>query len=311
MIDDDVSIGADELQEVELYTISNQDCDDSEGRINGSKDDYHDQITSSMLCAEHPKQKDACQGDSGGPLIKKSGSGDNEDFELVGVVSWGVGCAQDDFPGVYARVSAEYDWIKKEVCSRSSDPPANFACGSGANPRPPSPSPPNPRPPKPSPPSPNPPPSGGLRCDDYNRKGECKDAGCSWDKGSKTCGGGIFLVDSSGSSGTSGGGRCSKYYGKKTKCKKEGCKWNGNTDTCAIKSGGSGSGTSGGSSSSSSSGSCSGILRKKKCKQASDCEWRNNQCRSRSSSSSYGGGNSASSNYDDNLFGVTIDDGLW
>merc|ERR1712232_1422399 len=123
----------DELQEVEVYTIGNKECDDSEGVIDGERDSYNGQITSSMLCAEHPKRKDACQGDSGGPLVKKSGSGSGEEFELVGVVSWGVGCAHDDFPGVYARVSAEYQWIKEEVCKRSSLPPASFSCGDGSS----------------------------------------------------------------------------------------------------------------------------------------------------------------------------------
>lgn len=130
-IDSDVSTLADELQEIEVYTVSNQECDDSEGLVDGWEDNYHGQITSSMLCAEHPTEKDACQGDSGGPLVKKSGRGNNEEFELVGVVSWGVGCAHNDFPGIYARVSAEYDWIKKEVCKRSSHPPTNFGCSSG------------------------------------------------------------------------------------------------------------------------------------------------------------------------------------
>jgi len=111
---------------------SDSECDDSEGVIDGDRDNYHGQITSSMLCAEHPKRKDACQGDSGGPLVKKSGSGSGEEFELVGVVSWGVGCAHDDFPGVYARVSAEYRWIKEEVCKRSSHPPASFGCKGGS-----------------------------------------------------------------------------------------------------------------------------------------------------------------------------------
>ena len=119
----------DELREVEVYTIGNKECDDSEGVIDGNRDSYNGQITSSMLCAEHPRRKDACQGDSGGPLVKRRGSGNREEFELVGVVSWGVGCAHDSFPGVYARVSSEYRWIKEEVCKRSSRPPSNFGCG--------------------------------------------------------------------------------------------------------------------------------------------------------------------------------------
>ena len=90
--DDDISTSADELQEVELYTITNKKCEDSKGKIDGSRDDYHGQITSAMLCADHSKKKDTCSGDSGGPLVKKRGSGEDEEFDLVGIVSWGIDC---------------------------------------------------------------------------------------------------------------------------------------------------------------------------------------------------------------------------
>lgn len=127
-ISDKVQDLAKELQEVEVYTMDNDDCDDSEGEIGGFKDNYHGQITDSMLCARHPEEKDACQGDSGGPLVIVNG----DSFEQVGVVSWGVGCAHDDFPGVYARISHEYEWIKEEVCNRSKFKPS-YLCGSGVN----------------------------------------------------------------------------------------------------------------------------------------------------------------------------------
>ena len=70
-------------------------------------------ITSNMICAGDLTDGgvDACQGDSGGPLIIPFS--DNDDTVIVyGVVSWGDGCAEQEGPGMYARVSNYNSWIQ-------------------------------------------------------------------------------------------------------------------------------------------------------------------------------------------------------
>ncbi len=60
-----------------------------------------------MLCAGTVDgSHDSCNGDSGGPLVMP---GDTP--RLVGLVSWGTGCARADFPGVYTRISTFANWI--------------------------------------------------------------------------------------------------------------------------------------------------------------------------------------------------------
>ncbi|XP_037525988.1 polyserase-2-like [Rhipicephalus sanguineus] len=72
--------------------------------------EYHEALN---YCA-YQKGTDTCQGDSGGPLFAKSTSGT---YVQVGVVSHGIGCAQEGAPGVYARVDAYAPWLTKAVAS--------------------------------------------------------------------------------------------------------------------------------------------------------------------------------------------------
>lgn len=117
---------SDVLREVEKKTMPNSQCAASSGSVGGRYASYRGAITSGMLCAAD-RGEDSCQGDSGGPLVTNRG---NNRYEQVGVVSWGYGCALPDFPGVYARTSLYYEWIREQVCSRSSYPSDDFECDS-------------------------------------------------------------------------------------------------------------------------------------------------------------------------------------
>jgi len=107
------------LQEVELEYVDSDKCDDGHGD--------RDEVKEDMLCAAG-KNKDSCIGDSGGPLIKKGAN--SYDDTLVGLVSWGRGCAEDGVPGVYSRISYFYDWIVETVCDNyADDAPYYMSCG--------------------------------------------------------------------------------------------------------------------------------------------------------------------------------------
>nr|BAB32453.1 HI-5a [Chaetoceros compressus] len=98
------------IQEVKVSYIPNSKC---------QKLNRHFKITDDMMCTGAPG-KDACQPDSGGPLY------DKERNKLVGVVSWGIGCADPTYPGVYARITSQWDWISSTICADHSNPKPYF-----------------------------------------------------------------------------------------------------------------------------------------------------------------------------------------
>lgn len=97
---------SDHLMKVDVPVTTDEDCTTAYGA------EYK---AAGMVCAGLPEGgKDSCQGDSGGPLVVEN--------KLVGVVSWGEGCARPGKPGVYSRVGGFYDELQEQIGGGAEQP---------------------------------------------------------------------------------------------------------------------------------------------------------------------------------------------
>ncbi|XP_067630340.1 serine protease filzig isoform X2 [Eurosta solidaginis] len=95
------------LQEVAVPVINNTICE-TMYRVAG----FIEHIPHIFICAGWKKGGyDSCEGDSGGPMVLQRE--DDKRFQLGGVISWGIGCAEANQPGVYTRISEFRDWINQ------------------------------------------------------------------------------------------------------------------------------------------------------------------------------------------------------
>ncbi len=100
----ELGVAATILQKGEVPLVDNATCN--------AKDAYNGAIKPGMMCAGYRDGGvDSCQGDSGGPLVLRGRDGP----VLVGVVSWGEGCARKLRYGVYTRVAAYSGWIADTI----------------------------------------------------------------------------------------------------------------------------------------------------------------------------------------------------
>ncbi|KAJ0182807.1 hypothetical protein K1T71_002176 [Dendrolimus kikuchii] len=93
---------SEQLRHVQIWTVNQNTCAQRYATVGAS-------ITANMLCSGwlDVGGRDQCQGDSGGPLYHNN--------VVVGVCSWGQGCARAFFPGVNARVSRYTAWIQSNA----------------------------------------------------------------------------------------------------------------------------------------------------------------------------------------------------
>jgi len=96
------------LHKVDVPVVSDEECNAAYGAAGYA-------VADSMICAGLPEGgKDSCQGDSGGPFFSNESP---ETRELLGVVSWGIGCGRAGYPGVYTEVSHFVEWITETMAT--------------------------------------------------------------------------------------------------------------------------------------------------------------------------------------------------
>lgn len=104
------------LQEAKVGLKSNEECVKDFDYTRGD-------IDSSMLCAQGKgpdgRPSDACQGDSGGPLVCEAGG----QWTVYGATSWGYDCASAVYPGIWARVAEQLEWIQEFLEGNYATPP--------------------------------------------------------------------------------------------------------------------------------------------------------------------------------------------
>jgi secreted trypsin-like serine protease len=90
-----------QLRTATVPIVSNSSCAGSYGS---------DYVASDMVCAGYTNGgTDTCQGDSGGPLLIGG--------VLAGITSWGNGCAEAGYPGVYTRLTTFSNLVKTQINS--------------------------------------------------------------------------------------------------------------------------------------------------------------------------------------------------
>ena len=96
------------INQVQVPIVSNERCKSMFLRAG-----RHEFIPDIFLCAGHETGgQDSCQGDSGGPLQVRGKDGR---YFLAGIISWGIGCAEANLPGVCTRISKFVPWILNNV----------------------------------------------------------------------------------------------------------------------------------------------------------------------------------------------------
>lgn len=105
------------LKKIELPIVNRDKCQEDLRKTRlGKYFELHD----SFICAGGEQGKDTCKGDGGSPLVCQVPNEKNKYFH-AGIVAWGIGCGENQVPGVYVNVAKFRTWINEQMSSNNLD----------------------------------------------------------------------------------------------------------------------------------------------------------------------------------------------
>ncbi|XP_030383546.1 phenoloxidase-activating factor 2 [Scaptodrosophila lebanonensis] len=105
------------LKKIDLPVVERNQC---QANLRETRLGKHFILDKSFICAGGEKDKDTCKGDGGSPLVCPV-KGQRDRYYQAGIVAWGIGCGEENVPGVYASVSQLRPWIDQKLNERHID----------------------------------------------------------------------------------------------------------------------------------------------------------------------------------------------
>ncbi|KAJ8961442.1 hypothetical protein NQ318_014690 [Aromia moschata] len=105
------------LKKVDLPLVPRNTCQD---KLRQTRLGRFFELHRSFICAGGEPNKDTCKGDGGSPLVCPI-QGQTERYYQAGIVAWGIGCGENEIPGVYANLALFRDWIDEQMRFNSLD----------------------------------------------------------------------------------------------------------------------------------------------------------------------------------------------
>ncbi|SPP74312.1 phenoloxidase-activating factor 2 [Drosophila guanche] len=99
------------LKRIDLPLVEHDEC---QAMLRNTRLEQRFRLRPSFLCAGGVEGKDTCKGDGGSPLFCTL-PGQTDRYQLAGIVSWGIECAEADIPSVYANVPYLRPWIDEQI----------------------------------------------------------------------------------------------------------------------------------------------------------------------------------------------------